>query len=165
MRQHRGTGRLRAVVGRVEKTAAYGAKSHDVEVAAADDTGAHDARLAETDHCEVDGRELADGGQGLGAGTKVPNLRDGELGVLDVDAGRALAEIDEVLFVLIDEWPEQHTADDAEDRRVGANTERKRQDDRDGEAFDLGQRPGGELEVCDEAHMSTSFLHTSDRHM
>ena len=59
-----------------------------------------------------------------------------------LDAGRALPQVDEVLFVLVDQRPEQHPADDAEDGGVGANAQRQRQDDRDGEAFDPGQRPG-----------------------
>ena len=152
MRQHRRASRLRPVVGRVEQAAKHGAEPHHVEVAAADDAGTDDARFAKADHREIDGGELADGGQRLGAGANVPNLRDGELGVVDPDAGRALTQIDEVLFVLVDQRPEQHPADDAEDGGVGANTQRQRQDDRDGEALDAGQRPGGELEVGDEAH-------------
>ena len=71
MGQHRGAGRLRPVVGRAEQAAEHRTQAHDVEVRPADDAGANHARLAEADHREVDGGEVAEGGQRLDARAKV----------------------------------------------------------------------------------------------
>ena len=49
--------------------------------------------------------------------------------VADAERGRALADVDQAIFVAIDERTEQHAADDAEDRGVGADAERERHDD------------------------------------
>ena len=131
---------------------------------AADDPGADHARLAEADHREVDGGEVAEGGQRLDARAKVPDLRDRELGVLGADAARALADVDQAIFVAVDERPQQDAPDDAEDRRVGADAERQRQDDRDRQSLDPGQRPQRELEVGDEAHILCRFEEPRNRH-
>ena len=51
------------------------------------------------------------------------------------EAGRALADVDQAILIAIDERPEQHLADDAEDRGVGADAERERDGDGGGEAL------------------------------
>ena len=157
MGQHRRARGLRPIVGRVEQAAPHRAKSHDLEVRAADDPGAHHARLAEADHREVDGGELAERRQRLDARAQVPDLRDRELGVLGADAARALANVDQAILVLVDERPQQDAPDDAEDRRVGADAERQGEDDRDRQPFDPGQRPQRKLEIGDEAHTVNSI--------
>ena len=58
--------------------------------------------------------------------------------------GRALADVDQAIFVAIDERPQQHAADDAEDRGVGADAERERHDDGGGQALGAQQRAQGE---------------------
>ena len=74
------------------------------------------------------------------------------VGVLGADARRALADVDEPVLVAVDERPQQHAADDAEDGGVGADAERQREDDGDGQALDPGERPEGEPEIGEEAH-------------
>ena len=64
----------------------------------------------------------------------------------------ALADVDQAVLVAVDQRPQQHAADDAEDGGVGADAERQREDDGDGQALDPGQRPQREAEVGDEAH-------------
>ena len=49
--------------------------------------------------------------------------------------GRALADVDEPVFVAIDERPQEDAADDAEDGGVGADAERQRDDDGDGQTL------------------------------
>ena len=49
--------------------------------------------------------------------------------------GRALPDVDQPVLVAVDERPQQHAADDAEDGGVGADAERQRQDDGEGEAL------------------------------
>ena len=56
------------------------------------------------------------------------------------EAGRALADVDQPIFVAIDERPQQHAADDAEDGGVGADAERERDDDGEREALGAQQR-------------------------
>ena len=74
------------------------------------------------------------------------------VGVVGADAGRALADVDQAVLVAVDERPQQHAAHHAEDGGVGADAERQRDDDGDGEALDPGQRPQREAEVGEEAH-------------
>ena len=145
MRQHRRARGLRAIIGGVEQPADHGPKAHHAEVRAADDAGADDPRLAETDQREVEGREVAEGRDGRDARAQVAQLRDREVGVLAAPAFRALADVDQPIFVVVDERPQQHAADHAEDGGVGADAERQREDDGDGESLDPGQRPQREL--------------------
>ena len=135
-----------------EQAAQHRTESHDLEVRAADDPGADHARLAEADHREVDRGEVAEGRQRLDAPAQVLDLRDGEIGVLGADAARALADVDQAVFVAVDERPQEHAPDDAEDRGVGANAERQGDDHRDGQSLDPGQRPQRKPEIGDEAH-------------
>jgi len=67
MRQYHHARGIRTIVGGVDEAAAHGPQTHHVEERAADHSRAHDARLAETDHREVDGREVAQRGHGLHA--------------------------------------------------------------------------------------------------
>ena len=150
--QHRGPRRLRPVVGRPEQAAAHRLEAHHLEVRTADDAGADHAGLAEADHRELDRREVAEGVERPDACAKIVDLRHREDGVLDTDARRALADIDEAIFVAVDERPEEHAADHAEDGGVGADAERERDDNREGQPLDPGERPEGETEIGEEAH-------------
>ena len=61
MGEHRRARGLRPVVAwRRAGGRSTGAQPHHLEVGAADDAGANDARLAEADHRELDGREVAE---------------------------------------------------------------------------------------------------------
>ena len=51
-----------------------------------------------------------------------------------------VAQVDEPVAVAVGQRLEQHAADDAEDRRVGADAERQREDDDGGEAGAVSQR-------------------------
>ena len=65
--QHGRAGGVRAIVSRVEQSAEYCVQPHHLEIRSADHAGAHLARLAQTDHGESDGREVAERGQTLDA--------------------------------------------------------------------------------------------------
>ena len=75
--------------------------------------------------------------------------------VLDADALGALADVDQPVLIAVDERLQQHAADDAEDGGVGADAERQRQDDREGQALDPHQRPPRETQVGQEIHRHT----------
>ena len=70
----------------------------------------------------------------------------------DADAARALADVDQAVFVAVDERPQEDAADDAENRRIGANAKRQGDHDGDRQAFDPAQRPQRKPEISDEAH-------------
>ena len=150
--EDRRAGGVGAVVGGSEQAAEHRTQPHHLEVRAADDSGAHLPRFAQTDHRELDHREVAELGQRLHPALEVPQLGHREVGVLGGDAGRALPQIDQAVLVLVHQRSEQHAAHDAEDRRVGADPERERRDDGEGETLHAGQRAKGVADVGEEAH-------------
>ena len=64
---------------------------------------------------------------------------------------RALADVDQPVLVAVDERPQQHAADDAEDGGVGADAERQREDDGEAQALDPAKRTDGETQVGNES--------------
>ena len=136
---------------RVQQAAEHGAKAHHVEERSADDARFHHARLAaETNHREVDRREVAERADGGDARLDVVDFRHGERRVLGADARRALTDVDQAIFVAIDERAEEHAADDAEDRGVGADAEGERHHDGGGQALGAQKSAQGEPDVPDE---------------
>ena len=71
--------------------------------------------------------------------------------------GRALPDVDQAILVAVDERPQQHAADDAEDRGVGADAQGQRDDDRDGQALDSGERPQRKAEVRSGSSYSSHY--------
>ena len=117
-----------------KQAAEHRAQAHDVEERAVDDAGLDHSRLAaEADHREIDGGELAERAMVRDARSEVVDLRNRERRVLARRDRARSADVDEAIFVAVDERPKQHAAHDAEDRGVGADAERERHDD--------GQRP------------------------
>src|SRR4029453_1411586 len=70
--------------------------------------------------------------------------------VVSADARRALTDVDQAIFVAIDERPEKHAPDDAEDRRVGADAQCERDDDCCGEALGASESAQSEPNVLRE---------------
>ena len=138
MRQDGRPFRVRAIVLRAKEPPQGRAQPHHLEIRPADDAGADRARLAEAEHGELDGGEIAEGADRLDPGFQVAQLGDREVRVGHPDAWRALADIDEPVLIAIDQRPQQHAADDAENGGVGADAQRQREDDGHGE----GLRPG-----------------------
>ena len=152
VRQHRHSRRVRPVVLLVQQPADHRMKAHDLEVRAADDAGADLPRLAEADHREADLREVADTRHRLQTAPKIEDLGDRERRVLVVAAGRALADVDQPAFVAIDQRTQQHAANDAENRRVGADSQRERQHHGSRQSLGTGQRTERELELVEKSH-------------
>jgi hypothetical protein len=67
MRQDGRPRRRWAIVRSAEKAAEHGAEAHHLEVRSAHDPRLDDARFAEADQRELDGREVAEGADGAGA--------------------------------------------------------------------------------------------------
>ena len=97
-------------------------------------------------------RELAEVGERGDPRPQVLDLRDREHHAVLPEALGALADVDQPILVAIDERPQQHAPDDAEDRGVGADAERQGDDHRDGQSLGPGQRPEGIAKVGEEAH-------------
>jgi hypothetical protein len=162
--QDRRARRSRPVVARVEQTTPFRAQSHHFKVRPADDAGANHARLAEPDHRELDGREVAERRQGFNLALQVAQLRNRELHVVDPNAGCALAQVNQSILVAIDQRAQQNALNHAKNRRIGADAQCQRDDDGDGQPFHAAERTNGEAEVGEEAHTLTSKLTTPDRH-
>ena len=146
--QHHGGRRGGSIVCRAQQAAEHGAKAHDVEVRAVDDARLDRARLAEAVHREVDGGEVAERVDPGRARLEVVDLRHRERRVLGAKAGRALADVDQAIFVAIDERTEEHLADDAEDRGVGADAERERYHHGEGQTLGAQERAPREPDVA-----------------
>ena len=134
--QHRRAVGLRPIVCRTEQPAHHRPKPHHLEVGAADDARAHGPRLAEADHRELDRREVAERAE---RSSRLPAGRCSsgteKFAFAHADARRALPDVDEPIRLAVDQRPEQHAPDDAEDGGVGADAERQRQDDGEGQAL------------------------------
>ena len=151
MREDRRARRLGTIVLRVQQTAEHRAKAHHVEERPADDARLdHAGLVAEANHREVHGREVAERADGGDARLDVVDFRHRERHVLGADAGRALADVDQAIFVAIDERTQQHAADDAEDRGVGADAERERHHDGGGETLRAPERAQRDAHVPPE---------------
>jgi len=66
------------------------------------------ARLTQTDHGEIEGRELAQRSHGFNAGAQILNIGYRERGVVFADARSALADVDQPVLVSVDERLEEH---------------------------------------------------------
>ena len=140
------------IIRGVDEAAAQGPQTHHVEERAADHSRAHDTRLAETDDREAGGREVAQLGHGFQSRAQIDELGHRERHVLDGDTRRALADVNQPRFVPVDERPQEHAADDAEHRRVGADAQREGHDDGQRQPLGASERPERKFQVGDEAH-------------
>ena len=129
VRQNGGARRAWPVVCGIQQAPERRLQPHHVEERPVDDSCLDRARLAEADHRKVDSRELAERANRRDTRLEVINLGHRERRVRDGDSRCALTDVDQPILVAIDERPEQHAADDAEDRSVGADAERQRDDD------------------------------------
>src|SRR5258708_32824615 len=125
---------------------------HYLEVRSTDDARADLARLAQADHCEANSGEVAERAQSLDACAQILDLGHGEHSVLEVDAARALVDVDKPVLVAVDERPQQDAAYQGEDGGVGADAERQREHYGDRESLGARERADGELYVLPEGH-------------
>jgi hypothetical protein len=129
-------------------------ETHDFEVRAVGDASLNYARLAKADHGELDGRELAERAQGFNASTQILDFGHGERCVLISGAGGALADVNQPILVAVDERLEEHAAHQREDGRVGADSQRQRQDHGDRKSFRPRERVERNSQVINECHDS-----------
>ena len=137
VRQHGGAGRLRPIVGRVR---AGGRRTGRSPITSKYDPPTTPARTTRGSPSPTIVKSMVEKSPKavsvLTRDAEVANLGDGEVGVLGADPLGALADVDQAILVAVDQRPQQHAADDAEDRGVGADAERERHDDGEGQPLD-----------------------------
>src|SRR5216683_4111967 len=138
------------VVLRADETTEDGMEAHHVEIGAVNDAGANFPGLAEADHGETDGGELAEGAYGFDACAQVLNFRHGEWDAPGADARRALLDVDQPVLVTVDERPQQDPAHQTEDRGVRSDAQRQREHHRERQPFGALQRTDREPHVTQE---------------
>jgi hypothetical protein len=124
--EHRGACGFGPVVAHIEEAAEDGTQTHNLEIGAADNARANFAGITEPHHGEADGREVAKGADRFHVGAQVLDLGHGESGVFDADAGRALADVDEAIFLAVRKRAQQDAAHQSKDSGIGAYAERER---------------------------------------
>ncbi len=125
----------------VEQAAENGPQPHHLEVRSADDASAHHARFAESDHGEAHGREVAKFADGFHACLQILDFRHGEGRVLDTQAARTLANVDQPILAPVDERLQEDSANQSEDGGVRADPERQGQNHGDRQPGGSHQRP------------------------
>ena len=83
IRQHHRACCLWPVVAHVDQSSQHRMQPHHVEIRAAHHPRAHLARLAQPDHREANGGEIADRAERLDPGPKILNLRNRKRRVID----------------------------------------------------------------------------------
>src|SRR5580704_13733138 len=163
VRENDDAGSFGTIVLRADETAENGMQAHDFEIGPADNAGLNLARLTETDHRKADGREIAELTNAARAGLNVLQFRDRKISIGAANAGSALANINEVIFVAVDQRAQQNAANQREDSRVGANTERQRENHGDRQPFCAQERAYGDFQILQEQrgfeiHRSISLI-------
>ena len=74
------------------------------------------------------------------------------------DAARALADVDEPVFVAIDQRPQQHAAHQRENRSVRADAKRQGEYHGHGQPFGARERANREFQVVQEGHAASVSL-------
>ena len=88
-----------------DETAENRVEADDREIVAADNAGLHFARFAQAHHRKPDLRKISKFGNCLNAGLQVLDFGDGEMFIIHADAAGALLNVDEPVFIRIDERP------------------------------------------------------------
>src|ERR1700751_3758477 len=83
----------------------------------------------------------------MDAGFEVLDFGDGPVGFTRPEAVSGLLNVDQAVFVGVDERTKQNAAHEAENSSVGANTERKGSDHREGQPLGAAERPKGNPDV------------------
>ena len=150
--QDRGRRGVRPIISRVQEAAKHRTKTHHLEERSVDDAGLdHAGHGPKTDQGKVDRGELAKRGDAGDAGPEVLNLGHRERHVRGADARSALANVDQPIFIAIDQRSQQHASNNAEGGSVCANAERERHHDRRRQTFGPQKRAHSDSHVADES--------------
>ncbi len=151
-------GRFGAIVLRPDETAKDRVEADYVEVVAADDAGLDLAGFTQADHGGTEGGEVTERGQGFYAGAQVLDFGHGECHVFVSDARSALADVDQPVLVAVDQRLEQHPAHQREDRSVGTDAQRQRQNHGDRKPFASSERVERNSQIAKKEHVLDPVL-------
>ena len=123
----------RAIVARARQPAEHRGEAHDLEVVPRDEPHVEADRVVVPLQGEVPRGVLGDAAQRRDAGAEIVDLRHGEGDVRLPRAIGRLPHVEQPVAVAVGQRLQQHAADHAENRGVGADAERQRDDDHRGE--------------------------------
>ncbi len=141
-----------AVVAGPEQASEHRMQSHHVEIRPADHARPDLAGLAESDHGKPDGRKIAEGTERGHTRLEVQEFRHGEGGIFDSQPRGTLPDIDEPILIAVDQRTQQNAAHQAEDRRVGADSESQRHHHSGSQPLAARKGPEGKFQVAHEGH-------------
>ncbi len=144
---HRAGG-IGAVILRIQQPAEDRTQPHGLEIGAAHHAGRHCARLSQSGHGEAERGEIAERGQSSQAGTQVLDFRHREVGVFVSLSGGALADVDQVIFVSVDQRAQQHRPHQAEHRGVGSDSQGQGEHNRHRQPFGARQGTGADFQFA-----------------
>jgi hypothetical protein len=145
--EHHHRGRLGAVVVLVEQPSEHRRQSHDLEEVPGHEPDVHRHRVLLSAKGVRHPGVFGDAAERPGALAEVENLGDREQDVLAAGTVDRLPQIDQPVSIAMRKRPQENAADDAEDRRVGANAESEGQDHGQHEAGGAGETANGVAEV------------------
>src|SRR5712692_5527375 len=99
------TSGFRTVVLRADETPEDGMEAYHLKIGAVNDAGSNFPGLAEADHRETDGGELAERAERLDASAQVLNFRHGEGDFPGAKPWRALLDVNQAVLIAVDERP------------------------------------------------------------
>ncbi len=129
VRQHYCAGSAGPIVPFVQQAAQDGLQPHYGKIPAVHYSGVDFTRRAHSIRGKVDGGKRAELADGFQVRADVSDLRNGKCGVAHLQAGRALLDVNQPVFIAIRQRTQQHAAHHAENGGVHANTEREREGD------------------------------------
>src|SRR5579884_1479865 len=152
---HRSSG-VRAVIACVEQSAEDRLQADNIEIRTADNSSANHTRFAQSDHGEAHGGEVAKLANRLDAGFQILNLGDREGFVVDSQATRGLANVDQPVLSAIDERLEKNSTNQRENGGICPDAECQRENYGDRKPFGSCQRTGSKLQVL-KHHAGVEF--------
>src|SRR5262245_50607915 len=119
-------GSLGTVILRSDQAAEHGAQPHHIEIGPVDHAAIDFARLTQSENGESDGREVTEFAQRFDTRLQVLNFRNRPGTVFGPCAGRALPDVNQLVFIAIDQRLDEHAANERENGGIGTNTKRQR---------------------------------------
>jgi len=146
-------GSIGPVVLRPDEATEHRTKPHHIEIRAADNSTLNRTRLAEADHGEAHGGEVAKLAQSFHTRAQVLYLGHGKGGVFVADAGSALPDVDQPVLAAIDQGLEQHSAHQRENGGVCADAERQGKHHGDRQPWSPNERISRNSQITNEGHV------------
>src|SRR5262245_1625563 len=119
---------LGTVVFRPYESPKHGTQAHHLEIRPVDHTAIQFARFAEANHGKRNGGKVAKLAEALDPLLQVSNFRHRPRAVFGAYTQRALPDVNQPIFIAIDQRLDEHAANKRENGGVGSNTQRQRDD-------------------------------------